>query len=237
MPSRDRLDRLLAFSRAPAPNDDSSAVKTNLPNSTVQLLQDILAHHIAHRPDSDVFGHGQAKNLKLVEAFVRPRAQDQNATGSNPTRQVPEGKPDADGLEAVTVCEIPVEKDMLNVHGTLAGACTTLLIDLGTFSALFALGVVVGVDPTGFSASMNVVWHAPAVRGATLRLVNTSLALKPRMASARCEIYDQDGKLLVSATQIVSPIQGLRGAGTTANAARQAVAVRSDRGVDGKAKL
>ncbi|KAH9849529.1 hypothetical protein C2E23DRAFT_933792 [Lenzites betulinus] len=210
MPRADRLARLRAFPRAPAPNDDSATVKSNLSDEDVQLLQNILAHHVAHRPDSTVFGHAHARNLKLTEAFVRIR------------RAAEKAQPSPDDLEAVTVCEIP----MLNVHGTLSGACAMHIIDIGTFSALFALGAVVGIDPSGFSTSINMIWHAPAVQGTMLRLVNTSLTLKPRMAAAHCEMYDGTGRLLVSATQIVAPIKGSPG--------RAPVAVR---GGAGDAKL
>ncbi|KAI0819179.1 hypothetical protein BC628DRAFT_1404185 [Trametes gibbosa] len=190
-----RLDRLRSFPRAPPPNHDSAAVKSNLPDEDVQLQQNILAYHVAHRPDSTVFGHAQARNLKLTELFVRTRGEGVSRPSlqaqADSSRQRPEAEkaqPSPDDLEAVTVCEFLVEEDMLNVHGVLSGACAMLLIDIGTFSALFALGAVVGIDPSGVSTSMNLVWHAPAFRGTTVRLVNTSLTLKPRMAAARCEV-------------------------------------------------
>ncbi|KAI0366951.1 hypothetical protein BV20DRAFT_971261 [Pilatotrama ljubarskyi] len=218
MPPVDPLQRLRAFPRAPAPNDDSATVKSNLADGTVQLLQNILAYHVAHYTDSKVFGNNHAKSLKLVEAYVVPRGeggqsvQGEKLRQSLPGTDILKGKPD--DLEALTVCEATVEEDMLNVYGTLSGACATLLIDIATFSALFALGVVAGTDPSGFSVSMNVAWHAPALRGTTLRFVSSSLSLKPRIASAKCEVYDKKtGRLLVSATQIISPIQRLPVAG------------------------
>ncbi|KAI8994105.1 hypothetical protein BD414DRAFT_521183 [Trametes punicea] len=204
----DKLQRLRSFPRAPAPNDDPSAVKSNLSEEAVRLHQNILAYHVAHHPDSAVFGNNQAKGLKLVEVYVRPREE---GSSLEKKRQSPgTEKPRAADLEAVTVCEIVVEEGMLNVHGTLAGACAMLLVDIATFAPLFALGEVLDIDASGFSASANLVWHSPALRGMTLRFVSTSLSLKPRMGAARCEVYDkQTGRLLVSATQIISPIQGL----------------------------
>ncbi|KAI0643063.1 hypothetical protein C8Q79DRAFT_981388 [Trametes meyenii] len=233
MPLEDRLQRLRSFPRAPAPNNDASAVQTNLGTDVVELLQNILAFHVAHRPGSTTFGNDQAKGLRLVQVHVRPRERGRTRAsplalpaGPEPSdakiRQSPGAsakRTNPDDFEALTVCEVVVEQGMLNVHGTLAGPCATLLIDLATFSPLFALGVVTGIDPSGFSTSMNIVWHAPASRGTTLRFVNTSLSLKPRMAAARSEVYDKEtGKLLFSATQIVSPIQGLSAPGPRAHA-------------------
>ncbi|KAI0350333.1 hypothetical protein OH77DRAFT_1499068 [Trametes cingulata] len=214
MPVLDPLERLRSFPRAPPPNDDSALVKSNLTDEAVRMLQNILAFHVAHSAHSKVFGNTHAKSLTLVEAFVIPRGEVSQPSQAEKPRQslsgtkALNGKPD--DLEALTVCEVTVEEEMLNVYGTLSGACAALLIDIATFSALFALGIVIGTDPSGFSVSMNVTWHAPAVRGATLRFMNSSLSLKPRVASAKCEVYDKKtGRLLISATQIVSPIQGL----------------------------
>ncbi|KAI0323661.1 hypothetical protein GY45DRAFT_1219824, partial [Cubamyces sp. BRFM 1775] len=185
----DRLRRFRSFPKAPAPNDDIAAVKSNLPSDAVELQQNILAYHVAHHPGSSVFGHDQAKGLKLVELYVRPRSSEDD----DPARKA----------------------RMLNVHGTLAGPCLTLFLDVASFSALFALGTIVNMDPSGFSTSMNIVWHAPATRGMTLRFVNRSLSLTPRLGAARCEVYDKrTGRLLASATQIVSPIQALPAPGS-----------------------
>ncbi|KAH9891959.1 hypothetical protein C8Q73DRAFT_96940 [Cubamyces lactineus] len=232
----DRLRRLRAFPRAPAPNDDIAAVRSNLPSDIVELQQNILAYHVAHHPGSSVFGHGQAKGLKLVEVHVRSRSSEEGDPAEKARQSLPPGtenaklgtstslqpnpspspspspspKPRTDDLEALTVCEVEVVDGMLNVHGTLAGPCLTLFLDVASFSALFALGTVVNFDPSGFSTSMNIVWHAAATRGMTLRFVNRSLSLTPRMGTARCEVYDKKtARLLASATQIVSPVQAL----------------------------
>ncbi|KAI0687233.1 hypothetical protein C8Q76DRAFT_299151 [Earliella scabrosa] len=198
------LERLRSFPRAPAPNDNAKAVKSDLPEEHVVHCQNILAYHIAHHPGSKVFGNGQAMGLKLVEMAIRDRRQEP-APGENR----PQKAPKAD-LEGMTICELAVEEDMLNVHGTLAGACAVLIIDLATFAPLFALSAVTGVDASGFSTTMNIVWHAPAMRGMTLRFVGTTLSSKGRTLSARCEVYDKrTGALLISATHVIAPVHGL----------------------------
>ncbi|KAI1789383.1 hypothetical protein LXA43DRAFT_974315 [Ganoderma leucocontextum] len=197
----DGLKRLRSFPGAPAPNDDPTTVKTNLTEDAVRLLQNILAYHVADYPASKVFGHEQGKGLQLVEAFVRSRGSDQD------------GDKAQNHLEAVTVCELIVEDNMLNVHGTFAGACAVHMVDIATFSPLFALAMVTGFDPSGFSTSMNVIWHAPAFAGSTLRFVGTSLSCRTKMASAQCEVYDVEKEtLIVSATHIIAPIHVRGGA-------------------------
>ncbi|KAI0655498.1 hypothetical protein C8Q70DRAFT_923490 [Cubamyces menziesii] len=179
----DKLRHLRSFPRAPAPNDNIAAVKSNLPDDLVELQQNILAYHVAHHPGSSVFGHDQAKGLKLVELYVRSRSSEEDSVQKS-RQSLPPGtenakpstmkvKPRTDDLEALTVCEVDVQdgkcpsstgRRMLNVHGTLAGPCLTLFLDVASFSALFALGTVVNMDPSGFSTSMNIVWHAAATR-------------------------------------------------------------------------
>lgn len=115
MPSGDSLQRLRALPRAPAPNDDAATVKSNLPHQDVELLQNILAYHVAHRPRSSVFGNSHANRLKLTEAYVRPRQEVRDAPqrGSDSSRQTSgtqKARPKGDELEAVTVCEIVVEE-------------------------------------------------------------------------------------------------------------------------------
>lgn len=46
----------------------------------------------------------------------------------------------------------------------------------GLFSPLFALGIAADIDATGLSTSMNIVWHAVAVRCVPAR---TSARLPP----------------------------------------------------------
>ncbi|KAI0754956.1 hypothetical protein C8Q80DRAFT_1266487 [Daedaleopsis nitida] len=217
MPRPTGIDRLRAFPRAPAPNDDATAVKSNLSEDDVKLSQNILAYHVAHSPGSKVFGSGPASGLKLDEVWVHRRNHSQSGgptVGGTSDDGTTSGQRRADELEGVIVCELTVTEEMLNVHGTLAGACAVLVIDFATFASLFALSAVTGVDPSGFSTSMTIVWHAPAVRGMTLRFVGTTLSFKGRVASARCEVYDKEkGTLLVSATHIVAPVQGLPVAG------------------------
>lgn len=109
-PGTGGIERLKAFPRAPAPNDDPTSVKSNLEPGDVELLQNILAYHVAHHPDSKVFGNAQAAGLKLVEAFVRsPGSGQTNDLGTTKGGSDFRGQR-PDKLEAVTVCELTVEE-------------------------------------------------------------------------------------------------------------------------------
>lgn len=110
----DAIARLRAFPRAPAPNDDATAVESDLSEADVVLCQNILAYHVAHRLGSKVFGNGQAKGLKMVAVHVKGRGSDA-IEGSPASPQSPNLGPARKGgvpddLEAVTVCELTVEE-------------------------------------------------------------------------------------------------------------------------------
>ncbi|KAL7279704.1 hypothetical protein ACG7TL_006111 [Trametes sanguinea] len=117
MPAGDNLQRLRAFPRAPAPNNDASVVKSNLSKEEIELQQNILAYHVAHHPDSAIFGNSQAKGLKVLEIYVRPRREElregSSASGEK-THQLPGSdslkRARPDDLEGFTVCEAVVEE-------------------------------------------------------------------------------------------------------------------------------
>ncbi|GLB34281.1 hypothetical protein LshimejAT787_0111650 [Lyophyllum shimeji] len=97
-----------------------------------------------------------------------------------------------------TVFEVDMEKDMCNIFGTLHGACAAYIIDPCSVSSLIVLGNAIGVDGTGVSQSMNLIWHQPARPGTKLRIVSTSMFIHGRVRSARCEMWNGD-QLCVSA--------------------------------------
>lgn len=114
--SRPAIDRLRAFPAAPAPNDDPSKVKSNLAEDDVRLCQNVLAYHIAHHPDSRVFGHEQASGLTMTEVTV-------NARGAAKEKGKEGKKPRPDDFEAVTVCELTVQEGELSPGVLHPDAC------------------------------------------------------------------------------------------------------------------
>ncbi|KAJ3511169.1 hypothetical protein NLJ89_g4256 [Agrocybe chaxingu] len=114
-----------------------------------------------------------------------------------------------DGGEACgeTVFEITVEKDMCNIFGTLHGACAAYIVDPCSVSSLVVLGRVKGIDGTGVSQSMNLIWHHPVRLGTKLRIVSTSMSLKGRVRTARCELWDGDTLCVSAVHSTVNPGQ------------------------------
>ncbi|TCD64229.1 hypothetical protein EIP91_004331 [Steccherinum ochraceum] len=187
------LDRLRKFPTAGPPNDDPASVKGNLSLDQKQLLANILAYHIAHHPGSKVFANEVAGNLKLVEAYIRK--SDVPTDGGVKT------------AVAETVHEVTTGEGMLNVHGSLAGACGVYFLDLATFSTFFCHGLVSRRDASGLSTSMNVNWHAPAMRGTKLRIIGTTLS-EGRTTVCRAEAYDKTtGQILISAVHTMVPFE------------------------------
>ncbi|KAL0954568.1 hypothetical protein HGRIS_003528 [Hohenbuehelia grisea] len=164
-----------------APGLDASLIKGNVPQDQKRLSANALAFFVDSQGKS--YNAGVGKRIKLVEINTRKRR----------------GEAGKETDEMETVCEIVVEPDMCNVYGVLHGGCAAYIIDPCTSSALVGLGLYLGVDGTGMSNSMQIIWHAAAPLGAKLRIVNTSLSIKGRVRSARCEIWNtRTGELCIS---------------------------------------
>ncbi|KZT06484.1 uncharacterized protein LAESUDRAFT_180420 [Laetiporus sulphureus 93-53] len=189
---------------APPPNNDPSSVKGNISLEKKDLAQRIMAWHIGNYPGSKIFGRSELSDLKLTEVAVRTVGMGDH------TELVGEDVPVEElrkmPLEVQSVMEIKVKEEMLNVHKTLAGGCSAHLLDVGTFSPLLILSLVTGIDATGVSMAMNLVWHSAAPLGTELKIVGTSLSLRGGITAARSEVYDKKTKrLLVSAVHTIAP--------------------------------
>lgn len=141
-----------------------SRIKGNLPPNVKQML-DTVMHEFMARPN--VYGGSIGQRVTITEASVVPKNEESSRT------------------EARVVCEITVTEDMLNPEGSLHGGCAAFLIDACTTLVFLAAARCAGV-----SASMNVVYHAPAAPGAKLRIVNSAVAIGSRIMTARSEIWD-----------------------------------------------
>ncbi|KAF8076894.1 hypothetical protein FPV67DRAFT_1473057 [Lyophyllum atratum] len=145
---------------------DVSHIRGNVSDDEKRLALKILAHFVSTREKS--YGADVGQRLKMVEVNVWGR--------------------DSPGAYGETVFEVEVEKDMCNIFGTLHGACAAYMIDPCSVSSLIVLGNATGVDGTGVSQSMNLMWHQPAHLGMKLRIVSTSVFIHGRVRSARCEV-------------------------------------------------
>ncbi|KAI0262808.1 HotDog domain-containing protein [Gloeopeniophorella convolvens] len=157
---------------------DPDTVAGNAPRETKLALQRVLQRTMSRTP---TFGHTIFARTRLTEAALQPQA----------------GAPER--AEGRAVFELLVEDDMLNYGGFLHGGCAALLVDV--LSGL-AISVVLGTS-SGVSLVLNMAYHAPAPRGALLRIVNTTIAVGNRVRSSRTEIWDSThGRLVATGVHI-----------------------------------
>ncbi|PBK76101.1 uncharacterized protein ARMOST_13446 [Armillaria ostoyae] len=129
--------------------------------------------------DEDCFGYQAGKDVKFVDINVDRRLEHHGR------------------LEATTIAEVVVSKNMLNGAGMLHGGCITYLIDN---TPLVVLGLVQGVNGVGVTQGMNVLFHSPASLGARIRIISSSVSLGGRVMTSRCEIINKDtGRIIASA--------------------------------------
>ncbi|KAF9266098.1 hypothetical protein L218DRAFT_858600 [Marasmius fiardii PR-910] len=147
---------------------DVSDVRGNISNEGKRLVLSIVSYFIGSQ--EGCFGASVGERLKLVEAEVIAK--------------------DGKASQGRTVFEIKVDKDMCNSFGTLHGACATYLVGPCTMSALGVLGAALGIDGTGVSQSMNMVWHQPAKMGTKLRVISTSVFINGRIRTSHCEVCE-----------------------------------------------
>ncbi|KAJ7594095.1 HotDog domain-containing protein [Mycena floridula] len=158
---------------------DISGIEGNAPDYVKQLNYNTFCSYGVG--DEDCFGHKVGKAVKFVDVSLDQVAGRQGR------------------LEATTVAEIIVSKDMLNGAGMLHGGCVAYLIDNCCSTPLVVLGLVQNVNGVGVTQSMNVLFHSPASLGSCLSIISTSVSLGGRVMSSRCEIVDKStGRMMAS---------------------------------------
>ncbi|EIN14440.1 hypothetical protein PUNSTDRAFT_80807 [Punctularia strigosozonata HHB-11173 SS5] len=159
---------------------DVTTVSGNAPDSIKQLNYNVFAGY--GLGDSDCFGHAVGKTVRFVAVNIDRKGGSQGR------------------LEATTVAEVTVTKNMLNGAGMLHGGCVTTLIDNCCSTPLVVLGLAKNVNGVGVTQSMNVLFHSPAPPGTCLQITSTSISLGSRVMSSRCEITDKiSGRIIASA--------------------------------------
>ncbi|KAJ3996140.1 hypothetical protein F5050DRAFT_165810 [Lentinula boryana] len=166
---------------------DVSSIRGNISDQAKRRVMDMLVYYTGAKEES--FGVEIARRLQMRSMNVWA-ASPGNTTARMSRR----------ATEAQTVFDITVTKDMCNPYGTLHGACACYIVDPCSMSAIVVLGAALGVDATGVSQSMNLIWHRPAKIGTKLRAVSTSIFIEGRIRTARVEIMDAEtDRLYVSA--------------------------------------
>ncbi|KAL1737736.1 hypothetical protein HDZ31DRAFT_51876, partial [Schizophyllum fasciatum] len=110
--------------------------------------------------------------------------------------QSPAGPP-----KARVVCEVQVWEDMVNVVDSMHGGCTAFLIDEISALAMVILAMYEGqeVPSAGVSQTIDTVFHAPAPRGTTIRIVGTCVSSDADTSIVcNAEIWDVDNRRMVA---------------------------------------
>ncbi|KAI0769154.1 hypothetical protein BD413DRAFT_560142 [Trametes elegans] len=134
------------------------------------IQQQILAFSDFHIRDIN-FAHSIGEKVMLKEVEVSRRTEDNR-------------------LQARVVYQLKVEDDMLNQAQTMHGGCAAFLLDVCPSVPLALLAMIQDKPADYTSQAMVMTFHAPAPRGATLNVMNTTVSLGSRTVSARAEIWD-----------------------------------------------
>ncbi|KAF8192020.1 hypothetical protein K438DRAFT_1830421, partial [Mycena galopus ATCC 62051] len=166
------------------PNDPAASsqiaargIAGNAPASAKQLVCNVFyAYGVGDQADQ--FGYAVGRATRFVDMSVSESVE---RTGRTVERS------NSGRMEAETVAEVAVTKQMLNGAGMLHGGCVTYLIDNCASTPLVLLGVLSGTNGVGVTQGMNVLFHAPAPVGSLLRVTSSSISMGSRVMSARCE--------------------------------------------------
>ncbi|KAG6867674.1 hypothetical protein C0993_012539 [Termitomyces sp. T159_Od127] len=134
------------------------------PDASVTAAANADADAAPHLIKGNVSEEEKRAALKILSHFVSTRERSYGADVGQQLRLVEINVWERDGHAATgqTIFEVDVTKEMCNVFGTLHGACAAYMVDPCSVSSLVVLGNATGIDGTGVSQSMNLIWHQPA---------------------------------------------------------------------------
>ncbi|GJE87511.1 PaaI family thioesterase [Phanerochaete sordida] len=109
--------------------------------------------------------------------------------------------------EGRIVFETDVTRDMCNYLGAMHGGCTSFLIDICTSIVLNLIAANSSPElAKHVSLALNITFHAPAVLGARLRIINTSVAFGTRVMTVRSEVFDvTNGRIVATGVHMKMP--------------------------------
>jgi len=107
-------------------------------------------------------------------------------------------------LRSTVICEIAVDKNMINCKGNLHGACSGYLVELCTSFPMVALNAAQGsLNDFGVYQSLDTMFHAPTESGSLLRIMSTSLSVGKQALTAKVEAWDvTHDRLIFSGTHM-----------------------------------
>jgi len=179
--SRRHLEKEPWLSRLP---DGSQAPSTHIRGNAPTRVKQVVANlHHELMSEGSGFGEAVGRNLKICSTDVK-------AASSMPDELADVGLASRK-LRSTVVCEIVVDKYMVNKLGNLHGACSGYLVELCTSFPMVALNAAQGsVNDFGVSQNIDTMFHATTERGSLLRIMSTSLSVGRQALTAKVEAWD-----------------------------------------------
>ncbi|XP_006456934.1 hypothetical protein AGABI2DRAFT_212153, partial [Agaricus bisporus var. bisporus H97] len=164
-------------------------VEENIGGNAPKKIKSLAAAVFWHFVDAKGSSYGVETGRKLRFTEINISGDHQSFSTEARDTQLIENHKGRDDLTVETVFEVVVDRDMCNIHGTLHGSCAAYFVDPCSSSSLVTLGLLLGIDGTGVSQSMNLIWHRPIYMGTKINIRSTSVFLTGRIRTARCEIW------------------------------------------------
>ncbi|KAF8626718.1 hypothetical protein AX17_006484 [Amanita inopinata Kibby_2008] len=101
-------------------------------------------------------------------------------------------------VRAESMHEVVVTENMCNSFGILHGACASLILDMCSISPIVILGLALGIDTTGVSQSLNIIFHQPVRLGRVLKVKAHTISMKGRILTSRGEVRANHSHNLLS---------------------------------------
>ncbi|PFH47122.1 hypothetical protein AMATHDRAFT_50528 [Amanita thiersii Skay4041] len=181
-PARPRL-----FAHIPeVPDFDPTTVKGQLTDDEKRTAIKVYAYFVGMDKKTSFAPH-VASRIKFAEMNFYGR----ELLGKKQKRSDGKGEPVVLPTSE-SVLEVVVGEDMCNSFGVMHGGCAALFLDMATVSCIVNYGIATGMDTTGVSHAMNVVYHQPARIGRKIRIVARTMSMSGRIRTARGEMWDGD---------------------------------------------
>ncbi|CAL1700007.1 unnamed protein product [Somion occarium] len=175
------------MTRTAGPNILSQTIRTAPGNISLEVREPF-ANAFEKLTNTPGYSHELAKKLQVVELSYYPSPHE------------------AKKMEARAVCELTVDRGMVNDAQMLHGGCSAFLVDF-CGSIVITLHQCHSRKDWGrhVSKTINMTYHAPAPIGAKLKIVNTTVSMgaQSRTMTSQTEIYDvTNGRLVASGTHV-----------------------------------
>ncbi|CAA7259320.1 unnamed protein product [Cyclocybe aegerita] len=175
----DHLDnRMMNILESPLPDSLLDSITGNVPREIKELPVKWLA---VFRNEGTGFAGNVGERVKVTDVSVVAGVDD-------PLR-----------MEAKVTTEVEVTEDMCDSQGVLHEGCIVYLIDeCSSIAMVVSNAYEDNYQPPGVSQTINTLFHARALVGTKLRLLNFSVANGDQSNAGRTEVWDATNRRLVA---------------------------------------